>query len=260
MAPRRLAAVLGLLVLVVLASGCIAFEPPSDDDPDVEAVFEGAFVHNDDLEDVSGERVSEVTDGNHTHTSVEQVYERPYVDYRTESLETEGEEEAEIYVSNATVSWWYYPDSEWATYFEDDESFDSDDVRSARAEMADRQLDLYDLEYRGTEQVADREAHVLDVEIKDEAVEEGVSVLVGDTEYVYALETVDPSDELEAVEQTIWIDVEYDYPLKEQLIFEGPDGDRHSWTERFETVTFNSGLEDERFAFEPPENTTVDES
>jgi outer membrane lipoprotein-sorting protein len=117
---------------------------------------------------------------------------------------------------------------------------------------------LYDLEYRGTERIADREAHVLAIEAKNEIVEEGISVIVGDTEFVYAIETSDPSDDLEAVEQTLWIDAEYEYPLKERVVFEEPDGERIVMTERFDSVAFNAGLEDE--TFDPPTNATVNGS
>ena len=131
-------------------------------------------------------------------------------------------------------------------------------MRTARADEADRQLEFYDLEYRGTETVADRETHVLDVTAKDEAVTDGLSVLVGDTEFVYALETVDPASELEVTEQTIWIDTEYEYPLKERVVAEGVDGEAYEFTERFETVTFED-VDDGTFAFEPPANATVEE-
>jgi len=42
-------------------------------------------------------------------------------------------------------------------------------------------------------------------------------------------------------------------------VFEEPNGERIVMTERFVSVAFNTGLEDETFAFEPPENATVEE-
>lgn len=266
MASRRIVAVLCLLALLALLGGCVALDSPSSDadepepDPDPEAVFEGAFVHSDDLEDVSGTVTTKVTDGNRTISETVRMNERPYVDYRDEVLEApDPDREGDLYISNASGSWWYYPDRQLAQHFEADEPFNSTETRSARADEAERQRELYDLEYQGTERIADRETHVLDIEAKDEAIEEGISLLVGDTEYVYALETIDPEDELDVLEWTIWIDTEFDYPLKEELVYEGPDGEQHVMTEQFETVTFNDGLEDEVFAFEPPENTTVEE-
>ncbi|WP_226005927.1 LolA family protein [Natrinema salinisoli] len=262
---RGSTAVLIALVVCVLLSGCAVLEPsvtdpdPNQSNPDPEVVFEGAFVHAEDLEDVRGKETTEVTNGSETITEVVRVAERPYVDYRSGVLESsEPDQVGDIYGSNASGSWWYDAASETASYYEAEERFDNDDVRSARADEAERQLELYDLEYRGTERIADREAHVLAVEAKNETVERGISAIVGDTEYVYAIETSDPSDDLEAVEQTLWIDTEYDYPLKERVVFEEPDGERIVMTERFDSVAFNVGLEDERF--DPPENATTENS
>ncbi|WP_226040958.1 DUF2092 domain-containing protein [Natrinema sp. DC36] len=269
MTTRRFAAVLGIIVVGVLLSGCIAFDAPSSgpdnpdgpddsDGPDPEAVFEGAFVHADDLEDVQGNRTSEVTNGSVTVTELVRVQERPYIDERTEVLDaSDPAAKGNVYVSNASKNWFYFPDSQVAQYFKPDEPFDNERVRSDRAKMADQQLEKYDLEYQGTEQIAGRDAHVLDVEAKNETVEKGISAIIGDTKFVYALETSDPKDELQAVEQTLWIDTEYDYPLKERVVFEQPNGERIVMTEQFESVSFNTGLDDETFTFEPPENATV---
>ncbi|RQG90211.1 outer membrane lipoprotein carrier protein LolA [Natrarchaeobius halalkaliphilus] len=261
MGARRLPLVFCLLAVVVVLGGCAVLDVPSSDpEPDPETVFEAAFVHGDDLVDVRGERTTTVTDGDETVTEVASVVERPYVEYRSEVLESSMAATAgDVYVSNATASWWYDPESNAASVYEVDEPHENEAVEAARADQAERQLERYDLEYLGTETVADRETYVLTVEAKDEVVEDGISVLVGDTEYVYALETVDPADELVALEQTIWIDAEYEYPLKEELVFEGPNGERKTMTERFEEVSFNNDLPDGTFAFEPAENVTVDE-
>ncbi|WP_049924113.1 LolA family protein [Halopiger djelfimassiliensis] len=266
MALFRSVARLGFVVLVLL-SGCITLAPPAIDngvaaeaDPDPDEVFDGAFVHSDDLEDVHGNQTTIVSTENGTHTEVVRVSERPYVDFRSEVLESSvSDRVGEQYVSNASASWWYDPKSNTASVFEPDDPFDNEAVRDARADEADRQRDLYDLEYQGTETVAGREAHVLSATAKNESVVDEISLLVGDTEFVYALETVDPSEELDITEQTIWIDTEYKYPLQEELVVNGTDDDQYVMTERFETIEFNTDLSDDRFAFEPPENATVEE-
>ncbi|SDQ44391.1 LolA family protein [Natronobacterium texcoconense] len=266
MAYRRVAPLLSILVIITLLAGCSL--PAGDSNPstleeDPADVFEGAFVHADELESVHGERTTEIVIGNgsdaETRTERVAVYERPYVDYRSEVLESsEPDRVGDVYVSNASTTWWYDPDANAASYFAPEEPFDDDAVRSDRAEQADYQQDLYDLEYEGTETVADRDAHVLAVEAKNETVTEGLSVLVGDTEFVYALETVDPGEELVVHEQRLWIDAEYEFPLKEQLVVEADEeNERYVMTERFENVTFNGDVDDETFAFEPPENATV---
>lgn len=264
MTNRRSAAILALLVLSVPLGGCVTFDTPSSDaetsasDPDPEALFKSAYVYADSLEDVKGTRRSNTTNGSHSLVEVEQVYERPYVDQRTTVIDAPDPTQlGNLYVSNATANWFYYPNSEVAQYFEPDEPFDSDAVRSRRAEMAAENLEKYTLEYEGTDRVAGRETHVLDVEAKNETVEKGISAIVGNTEYVYALDTSNPRKELRVVEQTLWIDAEYDYPLKEKVVFNVPGKGRIVMTEQFESVTFNSGIDDETFTFAPPENTTV---
>ncbi|WP_049925219.1 LolA family protein [Halopiger goleimassiliensis] len=257
MPSRRLAVLLGVVVLVGLA-GCVALSPSSDD-PDPEALFESTFVYSDDLEDVTGEQTIEITGGSETISETLRIYERPYVYDREEVLETtDPEREGHVFVSDPSGAWWYYPERSLVERHEASEPFDDDAVRSDRAEMAEWKRDWYDLEYQGTEEVAGREAHVLGVDLRSEAVKQGVSVLLGDTEYVYALETVEAPDEIDVVEQTIWIDAEYDYPLQERQVFEFGDGERYEMVERFETVSFNGDLDDELFEFEPPENVTVE--
>ncbi|ELY61227.1 LolA family protein [Natronolimnohabitans innermongolicus] len=260
MASRRLAILLGVLVLIGLA-GCVAVSPPSNagDEPDTEALFEHTFVYGDDLEDVTGEMTIEVTGGEESISETVRVYDRPYAHDREEVLETpDPEREGHVFASDPSGAWWYYPEQSLAERHEAAEPFESAEIRSDRAEMAEWQREWYDLEYRATEEIADREAHALEMELREEAIEDGVSVLVGNTEYVYALETVDAPDELTVVERTVWIDDEYGYPLKERQVFELGDGERYELVERFETVEFNSGLEDETFAFEPPENVTIE--
>lgn len=264
MPSRRPVALLCLLAVLVLLAGCVALEPPGEepsapaDDPApaAETLFEQAFVHDDDLETVHGEVRIEVTDGEAAVTTRSRVAERPYVEYRSEVLESgDSDRVGDVFVSNATTTWWYDPDANVAERFVADDPFESEAVRDARAAEAERQLELYDLEYRGTEVVADRETHVLAVEAKNETVERGLSVLVGETEFVYALETADPDEELVVDEQTIWIDAEYGYPLQERLVVEGEE--TYVLTERFETVTINGDLEDGVFAFEPPADAEV---
>ncbi|WP_254523466.1 LolA family protein [Natrinema caseinilyticum] len=266
MANRRHTAVLGLLALMVLLSGCSMISTPAaenedgttDTEPNLSKVFDGAYVHADDLEDVQGTRTNKVTNESETVVETVRVKTRPYINERTTVLDSaDSGRIGNIYVSNATKNWFYYPDSNTAEYFVPDELFDNEETRSARAETADETLDKYNIEYRGTEQVANRETHVLDLEAKNETVEKEISAIVGETRFVFALETSNPKEKLRVVEQRLWIDTEYDYPLKEKVVFEEPDGERIVMTEQFESVTFNTGLDDETFSFQPLENATV---
>ncbi len=262
MTTRRLAVLFAVLAVGLLLTGCVAFEDPENetDEPAPEAVFEGAYVHSEDLEDLRGVRRVEMTDGNRTVTEVLRIERRPYVDERSEVVEaSDPVAVGNLYVSNATANWYYYPDANVAQYFEPADPFESEAIRSSRAERADEVRDLYDLEYRGTDRIADREAHVLAVEAKNETIERDVSLIVGNTEFVLPLETDDPRDEIDVVEQRLWIDTEYDYPLKERLVYETDAGERYELVMEYESIAFNVDLEDDRFAFDPPENATVEE-
>ncbi|RKD97495.1 LolA family protein [Halopiger aswanensis] len=268
MTPRRFAALLGAIALLVALGGCAVSVPTSDGStgtdadtgPEPDALFESAYVHADDLEDLEGIRTVEMTAGNDTVSERVRIEKRPYTDERSKVLEASDPSViGDRYVSNASATWNYDPDAETAYYFEPAEPFDDAAIRSDRADMAAEQRELYDLEYAGTERIADREAHVLEIEPKNETVERDVSVLVGNTEFVVPLETAEVETDLGVIEWSLWIDSEYDYPLKERLVYEGANGERHELLMEYETVTFNAGLEDERFAFEPPANTTVED-
>ncbi|GAB3665142.1 LolA family protein [Halopiger thermotolerans] len=269
MTSRRFVALLGAVALLVALGGCAVSVPTSDgsgagagttSDPDPDALFESAFVHADDLEDLEGIRTVEMTAGNDTVSERVRVEKRPYTDERSEVLNaSEPSVIGDRYVSNASMTWSYDPDAATAYRFEPAEPFDDEAIRSDRAAMAAEQRELYDLEYAGTARIANREAHVLEIEPKNETVERDVSVLVGNTEFVVPLETAPVETDLGVVEWSLWIDAEYDYPLKERLVYEGENGQRHELRMAYETVRFNVGLEDERFAFEPPENATVEE-
>ncbi|OVE86065.1 LolA family protein [Natronolimnobius baerhuensis] len=265
MTTRRVAALCGVLILMALVSGCVTVpssdDPGSEADPDPEALFEGIFVYDDALEDVDGVVTGEWGGYNQTLSERERIQERPYTDSRTETLEsTATDQPTPVFISNDTTRWWYYPDGEQADrYVPEGAPYDDNEIRTERATMAETERERYDLEYGGTDQIADREAHVLDLEPKNESVETGVSVLVGDSTYVFALETVDyeDEDELRTVSHTVWLDAEYNYPLKEAVVWERDDGSEYRITEGFESVTFNSGLEEETFEFEPPDDVDV---
>lgn len=231
-----------------------------DQSSEPKALFESAFIHADELTAIEGIRRTTLEhDGETIVQESLRVQERPYVYYRHEVLDAnESDRVGEMYVSNASGSWWYYPDENDVIAYEPDEPYNDEAVRADRAAQADRQTELYDLEYRGTETVADREGHRLEVTARNESVVAGISLFIGDTELLWSAATTDPADELQVIEQTLVIDAEYDYPLAERLVFADEQGERYVLTERYETVSFNPDLGDDEFAFDPPSNATVE--
>lgn len=57
--------------------------------------------------------------------------------------------------------------------------------------------------------------------------------------------------------QRLWLDAEYFYPVKRQTSWR-QHGSRTRITTTYRNVTFNPGLQDDRFTFEPPANATVE--
>lgn len=93
---------------------------------------------------------------------------------------------------------------------------------------------LFHLEYRGTDRIADRQAYVLRIESADEtdaAVTNYTQTLFVDTEWFVVLRT--------HTEVTV-------------------DGRRLEQTRTYRTVSFNPGLDDDRFVFTPPPGATVE--
>lgn len=93
---------------------------------------------------------------------------------------------------------------------------------------------LFRLEYRGTDRVADRQTYVLRIESVDET-----DARV--TNYT----------------QTLFVDTEWFVVLRKHT--EGTvDGSRFEQTRTYRNVSFNPGLDDDRFAFSPPPGATVE--
>lgn len=92
----------------------------------------------------------------------------------------------------------------------------------------------------------------------DETVERSITVLVGNTEYVIPLET-EARDDSNGFQNSVdridvWFDRETLFPVKQ--IVETDDTDLEAI---YTALTLNEPIDDERFAFEPPEDALVEE-
>ena len=87
----------------------------------------------------------------------------------------------------------------------------------------------------------------------DETIERSISIAIGDTEYVVPLETseVDASTDADRVE--LRTDREHLFPLEYYA-----ETDEFELTVRYTDVAFDEEIDDDRFAFEPPESATVE--
>ncbi|RQG91198.1 hypothetical protein EA462_04195 [Natrarchaeobius halalkaliphilus] len=112
--------------------------------------------------------------------------------------------------------------------------------------------------------IDDRETHVVEIEPAAGApAGDGVSVLVGETEYVLG-----PDSEADASNAsrttTWWIDVEAGFPIKERIVTEHENPHEHVIerertvrTVTYENVRFDEPIPDERFTFDPPDGTDI---
>lgn len=200
--------------------------------------------------------------------------QRPGTQYVYQRVYNGSDEYREIY-SNGSVMWQYDPQKREATRMTlDNRSFEQGDMGAQLDELF-AQIDAddgdrdgpkrgvsplpeppgpvtsdpavgtvappnateYDVSYLGTETVDGRETHVVEID----------GTLQGRGEMM-----------MSNVTQTLWIDAERYFPLKYYQTWDRPGG-TYEITQTFSDVTFDPGLEDSEFEFEPPENVTVKE-
>ncbi|AXR76950.1 Outer membrane lipoprotein-sorting protein [Natrarchaeobaculum sulfurireducens] len=262
----RVLAVVALAVVlsVVGAVGVIALDiDVLASDPDADALVDEVLETHGDVETIQATR----------HSSYELYHTR-------DDGPTTGETTAEV--------WKRFPDqSRTEVTSSTAPEFDVGDVRvvdgttfkqyDARAESMlvdddwdgeaiDWGADTHDVDleaaYLGTETVDDREAHVVEIEPADDETADGISLLVGDTEF--ALEVGADEDANATRTTTWWIDADAGFPIKERIESEYENPDEHVFqrerevrTVTYENATFDDPIDDDRFVVDPPAGTDV---
>lgn len=224
--PRAVSA-LALVALVVLA-GCSGVV---SDNADPEAIAEQVQERHDRIEDMHGVQTTSIRSDALNSTVTTEVWQRPPDEYRQEVLSSSSaQSEGDVTVSDGETTWYYDSDANEVTRIDvsggvyGNEMVDGDAI--------ERMLEEFDVEFDGTETVADREAQVL------------------------VLHPTDENDLATYDEARVWVDSEYWYPLKYEV--DVTTGNRTTTvTMAFEEVAFNQDIPDERFAFEPPEDAEV---
>ncbi|UTF52571.1 LolA family protein [Natronosalvus rutilus] len=250
--------VLAAIALVVICAGCtVAIS--GETQPDGETLLEEA-VTADDVPPLTGERTVTFADSAGTYETTERVWERPSSRMRTEVIDSVGFEENHeggIAVRNGSTLWLTDGETDNVTTYDLETESESESETDDEARLLEERLDRYDVTYEGTETVANRTTHVVSVEPKETTVDRGIGVLIGDTRYVYPLET-SAYEETDFEGGTFWIDDEYGYPLAMQGTYTDVDGTELEVITEFDSVTFEADLEAE--LFDPPvENDTDDE-
>lgn len=290
--PRALRYSLVIALVVVLA-GCIGVAPVSDD-PDPAAESDGltpepvlgqetgpdpeTLVRNAsrmiDSEAIEGIRTETVRKGGEIEREVTvAVAEKPSDRSRIETIRGSGDTETDdLTVIDGSVRWSYDREANELERVElDDEDWRWTSDTQQFGYVGTGDLAELDLVYRGTETVADTEAHVVEIVPPAElVVERSIDVLVGQTEYRIPLQT-DESEAPYVVEERWWIDDETGYPIKQEITVRTPDGEPVSIaTREYEEIVIGPDLDQElfdpqtsadseRFDLEPSDDATVTE-
>ena len=259
---RRLLAILAvaLLASVVVAGGIwIAGSDSTTADP---ALDVDASDQLNSLEGITATRETVIESGGGIRRTIETVELRPRSgDVRATATATP--RQTDVRVSNGSVLWLYDRDEGTVLRLDDTdgstESLDRIPRLLAAVNTTDStaetnptvsplpvvpggsggnatgpagELGRYTLTYEGTEPVDGRETRVLVIQ--------GAG---GEPVANYS--------------QQLWLDSEWYYPLKQRTAWT-QGGERTVVTTTYTNVTFNPGLDDDRFTFDPPANATVE--
>ena len=206
--------------------------PDDDGDeelPDADALLEAATEAESSVETVQGIQTITMDDGTETVTTTQEVWERGPDQYRADIIETDDPEPIDVIVSDGSTMWMYDEDDNEAVRME--LGFDQADQEALNDGFVEAFTNDTDVTIEGTDTVADRDVYVLE--------------LTGD------------GDDALYESATLWIDQETDYPVKQKIT--PAVGESVTTTTAFEEVAFDEEIDDEVFAFEPPEDAEIRE-
>ncbi|RQG98327.1 LolA family protein [Natrarchaeobius oligotrophus] len=262
----------GPSIAVVAVLGVVAFGVAGaalvgvlESDPDAEALVTDVIDDDGGVDTVRATEISthELYDVDEDEprvlTTKAEIEVRPPDHRRTTVISSTGPEidAGDVTVVNGSTRTHYFADSE--RMMVDDES-DWEAIQHSPETL----FESFDVEYVGTDDVDGREAHVVEIEpATDAAAIDGVSILVGETEYVLGADAnADASNASRTT--TWWIDVEAGFPIKERIVTEHENPREHVLqrertvrTVTYENVRFDEPIPDERFAFDPPDGTEI---
>lgn len=89
----------------------------------------------------------------------------------------------------------------------------------------------------------------------DETIERSVSVIVGETEFLLPLETAEKPTDRPADRVELWIERDRQFPVRFRA-----EGDGFTLSIEYSDLSFDDGIPDERFEFEPPDSATATET
>ncbi|ELY43365.1 LolA family protein [Natronorubrum sulfidifaciens] len=232
--PLRLTAV---LFLTVVLAGCVAVP---DAGPS-QAHLEDRLAETEPPEEMTATvEISETIDGETTQRT-ETVWLRAD---GTSRIETTANGSELVIVSDGTDR--YVHDLERDTIHSYERDPDAS-LLEGRFAQPERYLDAYDVTALEETQFDGQDAYRVAFEPPaNETIERSASVLIGQTEYVFPLETADADpDERSADRVELWLEQETLFPVKHTIA-----GDGIELTTTYRNLSIDGGLEDD--LFEPP--------
>jgi len=257
----RLLAVLAVLSLAVVATAYVAFDTPGSSSSAPIGADAGDTYEA--IDGVDATRTTVVERGGDVRRTVASVQLRPDSDHRRVEVVEATDRRHEVLVENDSTVWLYDRDAGRVSRFsasgsvagptfgdrverlferlnvtERDDSATVDGVsplpvvpQDAAAPTATTDTAGLRLSFEGTESVSGREAYVLKLSA--------------------------PGEEPDAFQQTLWVDTRRFFALQRQTTWT-EDGQRTTVDTVYENVTFDPGLDEDAFTFDPPENATVE--
>lgn len=232
-------------------AGCVGY--PAVDQPDGEELVRDAIETRRRMTDLTARRRMTVATPGDTVERTERVARQPPANQRIEVIESTDPDApvGSVIVTNRERTWEYNPETETV-----DLQFHGTKVDADRTlEVLESLREEYRLRYEGTDAVDGRDAHVLEARPLIDDAGPRIDVVVGDTTYAIPLTAAD-LEELD-VSRTIWLDDEYEYPIRERHEVSDDGETLYALTVTYEELVIDEGVAPDTFTFEPPAGADV---
>jgi outer membrane lipoprotein-sorting protein len=269
-APSHPTKIVLLAVVVVLASvGGVGgiLTAPTTDAGDGQRLGTDAAERYASIEGVAATKVTVVERGTETSRTVTEIRKRPGTDARREAVVGAADRRHDLTVSNGSTMWLYDRDANVVERFA--LSGSEEGSRGEQLERLFARLNVTDPSESATAPTSPAISPLPVVGSAGstpgggdptETTAHGVSyngTATVDGRTTYVLEIEPRGDAGSAYRQTLWVDAERFFPLKQRTQWTA-DGERVSTTTTYRNVTFDPGLADSTFEFDPPANATVE--
>lgn len=262
----------------VAAVGFVGFWPADTADDPHQPIGQNASDRLAELDGLSATVETTMVLGNETNRTVQRVWNRPGT--RQLRAKTIGDGPTTLTVSNGSVYWIYRPAENNVTRL-DVSGYDA--VGQRRGERIERIFTRLNVTRETRDEPASASitpgsaplpavpggqsvstpAPTPAVDSTDEfgVRYNGTATVSGREVYVISIRTAGTGNAtvLEDYERTLYVDSEYFFPLKTHTEWRS-DGERFSTTTVYRNVSFNPGINDSRFRFDPPEDATIVET